>query len=106
MMLWNIIRDFFVQYIFGGYDSQEVVYSAGLGQIQTYIGGNMDEDYFGGVNDCWYKIGQLGETEIFTTLGDWLSTTATIITLILLLIMLFALVRFVIRQVCGLFAKI
>ena len=84
-MLWNIIRDWFVQYIFGGVDSLGTTYNLPIGE-------------------------HLDNFDTITTLniglGDWLSTTATIITLVLLIIMLLSLVRFVIRQVCGLFAKI
>lgn len=84
-MLWNIIRDWFVQYIFGGVDSLGNTHNLPLGE-------NLDN--FDAISTL--NIG----------MGDWLSTTATIITLVLLIIMLLSLVRFIVRQVSGLFAKI
>lgn len=88
MMLWDIIRDFFVEHIFGGVTSTGNIFAPTIMSGKTTL-------------DPVFNIGGLS-----ISLADWLSTTATIIMLVLLLIMLLSLVRFVIRQVSGLFSRI
>lgn len=104
MMLWDIIRDWFVQYIFGGTLSNGDIVNGNLGSFmfQGFSDGGLD------TSSLYLPLNasSLDGNIIGVSLGDWLSTTATIIMVVLLLIMLLSLVRFVIRQVCGLFAKI
>lgn len=84
-MLWDVIRDFFVQYVFGGYLSNGQSVAAPISR-------------YGGVasttTNTYVEMGLNNPTGVMKMpIGDWLSTTATIITLCLLF---FAAVKFVI----------
>lgn len=103
MTLWNIIRDFFVQYIFGGVDSNEVLYSFVCGKTIGFKGGVYEEEYLTGFNDLYafsYTTGD-GYT-YYLGMSDWLSTTATIITLCAICVFLFFFVRWLFRLTAGL----
>lgn len=101
-MLWNIIRDFFVQYVFGGIDSYGEFYNVHLGTlvVDAYdypiVNGN---DYF--VSISGYS-GLNDSVVLGISFSDWLSTTATIITLCLLVAFLFLVVRWLFKLVSGL----
>lgn len=84
-MLWDFIRDFFVQYIFGGVDSQE-----------NYYGGMICE---GLTTDS--SVLHIFDTDI--TIGSWLSTTMTIICLVLISICFILLVRWLFKAVTSAF---
>lgn len=78
-MVWDYIRDFFVLHIFGGTLSDNTLVSVSGGSITFDIGNNQS-----------------------MLMGDWLSTTATIITLALLVAFLFLCVRYLFKVVAGL----
>lgn len=105
MTLWNIIRDFFVQYFFGGFDSQgrEFGSSLGAGFLDDAQGINpMDTNYFAfKFSNIWED--NSGVNVVYYSLGDWLSTTMTIITLIALSFFLFLVVRWLFKLTAGLF---
>lgn len=82
MTLWNIIRDFFIQYIFGGTASTGVAYNDNI------IGGEINTNNYAILNDI--------------TLGNWLSTTATIIVLIGICLSIWHFVRWLFRLTAGL----
>jgi len=105
MTLWNIIRDFFVQNVFGGslsngsmvnigrvgqmFGADGMVGNAGMNNFAVYIG---EQKYSGS--------SILTATHI--NLGDWLSTTATIITLVLLTAVMYLMVKWIFRVFAGL----
>lgn len=82
MTLWNIIRDFFIQYIFGGTASNGVPYN------ENIIAGEINTNNYAILNDI--------------TLGNWLSTTATIIVLIGICLAIWHFVRWLFRLTAGL----
>lgn len=100
--LWNIIRDWFVVNIFGGWTSSEVSYRFPIGH--TYSADNgfimLDTAYtylpIKLYSDDW-------ETFIDNiSIGDWLSTMSTIIVLIALCFFFFLMVRWLFRLTSGL----
>lgn len=86
MTLWNIIRDWFVVNIWGGFDSAQVYHS---------------DNIVGEVFDTTsYKVLEYdGDT---LSLADWLSTTSTIIVLVILCIIFGLMVRWLFRLTSGL----
>lgn len=107
MMLWDIIRDWFVTYVFGGFDSNLEPHSAflGIGFDKSNQG-----DLIATYSDTLFPAGVDPNSEGYIanffdngdgvylqglTFGDWLSTTATIITLIALCLFLFLAVKWV-----------
>ena len=112
MTLWNIIRDFFVQYIFGGTDSLNVGYSSFVGYLFTASGnaGNQLPNYDNATTDLFFvNIGNQAISNdleyqgiMYMSIGDWLSTTFTIITLIAICFFLFLVVRWLFRLTAGL----
>lgn len=108
MVLWDIFRDFFVQYIFGGIDSTGEIYSGVIGsqwiEGGTITGPNGQEIVIDGFDEPFYSTDLLftiGNKTI--SLSDWLSTTATIICLIVLVLVLFWFCRYMFRLTSGLF---
>lgn len=100
--LWNIIRDFFVQYIFGGVTSANVKYD-------TFFGRFFDTDNsFYNVTNLFVPIGEMKDSNHATTtlkymaVGDWLSTTFTIITLVIFIVILFLLLKWLFKTISGL----
>lgn len=89
-MLWDIIRDWFVQYVWGGMDSNNDIFGGGVGFTNT-------KNAFTYTNELNIKIG-----ENSLSLGDWLSTTSTIIVLVLMCAFLFLVVRYLFRLTSGL----
>lgn len=83
-MIWNLIRDFYVQYIFGGVDSSRSVFEG------FFIGGlyNKENPNYYELDTSNFYIPLNGYESIdefsidYISFGDWLSTTATIITMI------------------------
>lgn len=98
VVLWNIIRDWFVTYIFGGVTSTLEFYSGFLGSIY-----NGSPDYYEDMTNINYYVNvggleDFGETtNVFLSLGDWLSSTATIITLVALCFALAFFIRWIFR---------
>lgn len=92
MTLFNIIRDFFVMYVFGGITSDgQHGFGAVFGDLLCdYQDGTLGTNQ-GYTTDTYVKIDFLyWDTEYacptYIAFGDWLSTTATIITLVVLFV--------------------
>lgn len=106
MTLWNIIRDFFVEFIFGGYNSEGIDFNNNVfGHFFYSENGRLND--FGIANSPIIKMDNLvnedtGLNTTYLMLGDWLSTTATIITLIGICILLWCFVRWLFRLTSNL----
>jgi hypothetical protein len=95
-MLWDLIRDFFVTHIFGGYDSVGNTYGGVVG-------------FFDG--DLWYS-NELGTNaqNVFADdnisgqfyLGDYLSTIATIISITIIVVLCCLFIKKIVGLVGGL----
>ena len=100
MLLWDIIRDWFVQYIFGGYDSNGQSFSALV--CWSDKDGELIDNY---TNDTIFlELKDMWGDGIKVSMGDWLSTTATLIVIIAVCVALFFLVRYFFRMFAGLFS--
>lgn len=108
-MLWDIIRDFFVEHIFGGINSFGDTFG-GVVSAGEWVEGSCFPGINGGSDICvdghyetvwadqWYfSIG--GQT---ISLGDWLSTMSTIIVLIGGCFLLYCVIRYFFRLSSGL----
>lgn len=100
-MLWDLIRDFFVIHLFGGFDSQGDFFSASLGC-----------DYNGelvSTGDVFYKLGGNGLMDVseplYYSIGDYLSTLATLITISIVFVLCCFFVYKIIRLVGGLISR-
>lgn len=102
-MLWTILRDFFVQHIFGGTLSNGDNVVTYFGRYYATNGLNYALDSKSGVVGQSYVIGGNVFTGGGISIADWLSTTATIISLIFLVIVLALFVRWIFRLFSGLF---
>ena len=85
MTLWNIIRDWFVVHVWGGVDSSNTLYNTNM------INGTSN------TSDNLFTIGNLN-----ISVGDWLSTTCTILVLGAMCLFLFIVVRYLFRLCSGL----
>lgn len=106
MTLWNIIRDFFVKYVFGGMATGGEYYNNNLfgngyfmlpdGSLDDVVGVNANEVFI-------FEYIDLGNYTVKISLADWLSTTATIITLVGLFIaitlLIISLFKWIVRLV-------
>ena len=85
-MLWDVVRDFFVMYIFGGFTSTHDFYGGTIGSICMVDAG--PEYYNGTTGDVFLPLKTFNsDFEMvgdYITIGDWLSTTATIISLVII----------------------
>lgn len=100
--MWAIIRDFYVEYIFGGTLSNG--YLRGTGTIGSLLAGSNRSQ--AKINETYIPLALTkadGTTYSYINFGDWLSTTATIITLVVMVFLLFLLVRWVYKICAGLF---
>ena len=103
VLLWDIIRDFYVQYIFGGTTSIGDMYYGTFGSAYMLNNGEIDEyiNIVGG--DLYWHIGKSPIYDVYISAGDWLSTTVTIITLVALLIgiscLMISLFKWIVRLV-------
>lgn len=82
-MLWDIIRDFFVQHIFGGEDSMGFLHDITLGNGDLY--GTDVKIHFANLTDY--------NGELNYSLSDYLSTIASIITIVVILLICCALIK-------------
>lgn len=104
MTLWNIIRDWFVAYVWGGVDSQGNYFNANIiGSVFNIQNQGAEPtntyDYFIQFNG----FNHLSDSSIdYISFGDWLSTTSTIIVLVLMCVFLFLVVRYLFRLTSGL----
>lgn len=101
-MLFDIIRDFFVQHVWGGIDSNGDYFYARLG---SFISGLNFETYIDLDGTNYYvPIGGIDGADDYYVQGiafsDWLSTTSTIITLVLILICIAFFIRWIFK-VCS-----
>lgn len=87
-MLWNVVRDFFVSHIFGGITSQGVDYGAYLNDNFTTLDIIYDLDVNNGVG---------------ISLGDYLSTIATIICMVVIVLLCCLFIKTLIKLVFRLF---
>lgn len=103
MMLWDIIRDFYVEYIFGGVNSSGIPYICNYGDILCYENGVLDDDIILTSTERLWTISTNpdGYSYVMSS-GDWLSTTFTIITLILFVFFLYVFLRWLFKVVSGL----
>lgn len=109
MTLWNIIRDWFVNNVFGGKPSTgNIVDHNCIGNILYKYGDNV-ESHKGFTTNLIFNISQVNENgssvvigDGYLTLADWLSTTATIIVLCAMCFFLFLVVRWLFRLTSGL----
>lgn len=103
--LWNIIRDFFVRNVFGGFDTEGVWYDTffGLGQYFTNEGVWDDSTNAIGHELLVIEFPSPYENIVKLSISDWLSTTATIITLVGLFIaitlLIISLFKWIVRLV-------
>lgn len=95
-MIWDIIRDFIVHYITGGYDSEGAIYRVGVGndgstsdQIEFFVGQTWSGTEFTNYN---------------MNLSDYLANTLTIIIMFIGVVLLCLLVRWVFKTVINAFA--
>lgn len=105
--LWDIIREFFVRYIFGG----TLLIDGNYDYFGGFIGSTCNIESltynFDGTQSFYVPINGFSDggerTVQFLSIGDWLSTTATIITLVALLIgiscLMVSLFRWIVRLV-------
>lgn len=105
MLIWDYIRDFLVQYIFGGFDSLGNSYGCQVG----FFTNNSFEYDSASTSDLYVNIGDVGLNNNlegifqYITLGDWLSTTCTIIIMCLIVVLFALLVRWVFKTVVSAF---
>ena len=83
--MWDIIRDYLVQYFFGGTTSTGQTFANTIGNNLNSSSMTLD----------------IGNSSI--ALGDYLSTTATIIILVLFAVALYLLIKWVFKLVQGAF---
>lgn len=104
MLLWDIIRDWFVMNIWGGSTSEAYDYYASVGRV--FIQGEGTE--VSNTHDIMVPVKLFsfvyGSEVDYISLGDWLSTTSTIIVLIAICVGFFFLVRWLFRLTAGLIA--
>lgn len=100
MSLWNIIRDFFVCNIFGGTPSSGIPAPTQLGSVYY-----SDFDFENlSLNDVVLNMGNLVDGSPWgLSIADYLSTTFTIITFLLLFIVACLFVRWCFRVFKGAF---
>lgn len=102
-MLWDLIRDFFVQHVFGGVDSTGTPFLTTGGYLTFIINGEIDDQYNGSLGDIVYKIGGDSYTgDINMSMADWLSTTATAIAITIIVALCCLFIYKIIRLVGGL----
>ena len=102
-MLWDIIRDFFVQYIFGGTTSSGQGYSGFIGYDYLYEARLHTSDTLVVFNNIMTQDGDFDAPIMFLSIGDWLSTSATIIILCLVILFFIKLTIWFFKQGAGLF---
>lgn len=102
MMIWDIIRDWFVMNIWGGLASNYQSYG---GFVGLFYNSSQGTDT-GLTNDTFVPVKVIASQSVrdYISLGDWLSTTSTIIILIAVSVGLFYLTRYFFRMFAGLLA--
>ena len=101
-MLWDLIRDFFVNNVFGGHTS-EVVHNALTGQ-NYYVSKQVTTGLFNtsGLN-IYYQIGvDASGQPVMMCLSDYLSTIATIISITIIVVLCCLFIKQLVKLVGGL----
>lgn len=102
MLIWDIIRDWFVVNIWGGTTSEAYDYYAYVGRV--FIDGNGSE--IKNTHDLMVPVKlfdiNYGVEVNYISLGDWLSTISTIIILVAVCVGLYLLTRYFFRMFAGL----
>lgn len=107
MLIWDIIRDWFVMNIWGGLTSDLHAYAGFIGS-GAYVP-NIDDiersdlmtsGFMVPIKDCFNADYDIYVSYI--SLGDWLSTTSTIIVLVAISVGLYFLTRYFFRMFAGL----
>lgn len=98
-MLWDLIRDFFVIHVFGGYDADGILHSALVGWLYNTQADDIIDWYTGD-----YPVLEVSkyDTTFTLSLGDWLSTTATIISISIIVVLCCLFVYKIIKLIGGL----
>lgn len=109
VLLWDIIREFYVRYIFGGtiWNSLEGNYEYFGGVVGSTVDTSGPDYVLDFTQGFFLPIDAFSDsTESviqYICMGDWLSTTATIITLVALLVgisyLMVSLFRWIVRLV-------
>ena len=96
-MLWDLIRDFFVMHVFGGVASDEQSYSTFWG----FAFGDYDGGYLG-ENIIALELKDVNGQIVSVNFADWLSTTATIISISIIVVLCCLFVYKIIKLIGGL----
>lgn len=102
-MLWDIIRDFIVQYITGGTNSDGELFDIFGGRLYFHTDGFMEPDEVG-LTSVYYQINNSPDgMPYYLGLPDWLATTITAVIMILLVVFAVWLVRWIFKAVSSAF---
>ena len=99
--IWNLLRDFFVEYIFGGTNSNGYIRKCRIGSLNIFDGSTVTNVNPGSNTDVYFEVGSFGGNTYGLNMGDWLSTTATIITLIVFVAILFLFLKWLFKVISG-----
>ena len=102
MLLWDIIRDWFVMNIWGGVTSNGDSYNTVVGNLTSYFDGEWEDGWVANNTDVRFLIFSEPNRLVYIDFSDWLSTTSTIIVLVAISIVLYFLVRYFFRMFAGL----
>lgn len=102
-MLWDLIRDFFVQHVFGGTDSIGDSFECRIG---TFYNSDL-ETTTGFSEDLMIPIGNMidkgtDKSIQYISFGDWLSTTATAIAITIIVVLCCMFVYKIVKLIGGL----
>lgn len=98
-MIWNFIRDFIVENITGGYNSNLDYFSGSLG-----YGFNLEGNEITDTEQLAFNVGYDGLGKpVYFNVGDWLATTLTIICMCLIVAFAIWLVIWVFKAVAHAF---
>lgn len=108
-MLWDLIRDFFVIHVFGGVTSDGTFIGGMLGSIT-----DIDANYYDAMTTAHLYF-PIGETFIwdndsyvsktFMSIGDWLSTTATIISISIIVVLCCLFIKKIVSTISNLMSR-
>ena len=103
MVLWDIIRDWFVVYVWGGYTSTGTYYGLSIGKAYSTSGGNQ-----WGLDLNSIKALDVSLDNRFVSinghygLSDYLSTLSTLLVFGLMCFALYLIIRYMFRLTAGL----
>lgn len=100
-MLWDLIRDFFVQHVFGGTLSSGYLVTAEYGRLDIFINGESD-DSIGIGSTALFKLIDNDNGAGYILLSDWLSTTATAISITIIVVLCCLMIYKIVRLIGGL----